>query len=616
MAETDLILMSLLIFVPGAFGLALTLFPSGRDEWMRWWALFGSAGALILSMCMLIDFYAMLDSRLDPGGRPLHSRLTQLDARSDAALAAQNAPLPRPRLSNDFIARIPWIERFGINYALGADGLSMALILLTTIVMFLSVIASWKITENVRGYFMLLLILETGVIGAFLAIDLFLFYVFYELMLIPMYFLIGIWGGERRKRAAFKFVVYTLFGSVFILVSLVALYLTNVRDFVDPAIVDAKAEQILYENPTLTPEAARERVVVHTFDIVTLQKAGQAASLVRKGQIDRLTDAAGAKLDSTKVPLLGSANDRAGLEKRLQQPFFRSTLQYFLFILLFLGFAVKIPIVPLHSWLPDAHVEAPTPVSMILAGVLLKLGGYGLFRIVYPICPYAAYQMAWWIALIGVIGIVYGALVAMGQSDFKKLLAYSSISHMGYVVLGLAAWSSTADAQYWAWGANGAAFQMIAHGITSAGMFFIVGVIYDRAHHRELSKFGGLMEPMPKYSGMSAILFFASMALPGLCGFVGELFVMISAWHFSPVLAIISIVTTILTAGYLLWAWQRVFLGTNPATKEFKDVSLREVLCLLPFVVLAIALGVIPSPLLINWMEPSITGMVEQLARL
>jgi NADH-quinone oxidoreductase subunit M len=249
------------------------------------------------------------------------------------------------------------------------------------------------------------------------------------------------------------------------------------------------------------------------------------------------------------------------------------------------------------------------------AGILLKLGGYGLIRIAFAICPWAAHELAWYIGLIGAVSIVYGAFVAMGQTDFKKLLAYSSVSHMGYVILGLASWSA-AGPQYWEMGVNGAVYQMLAHGITATALFFVVGVVYERAHHRELNHLGGLTEPMPMYTGLSAILFFASMGLPGLCGFVGEFKVMMAAWAFSPALAIAAILTTVLTAGYLLWAWQRAFLGVNETTKNYPDVTAREFAILLPLVLLAIALGIFPSVLILSWVEPSIAGWVGNLTHL
>lgn len=623
--ETDMIQLSVLVFLPAIGALLLLLIPSRFRELMRWVAIVASAVTLTLALCLLVDYHRLLESYSDRDTRSLYHPASRLDVRAEQQQIDAAQAVPKAFNSFDLLTRRPWIERFDINFSLGVDGVSLAMVILTALVTLMAVVASWTIEHQLRGYLALLLILESGVIGAFLAMDLFLFYVFYEVMLFPMYFLVGLWGGGRRKYAAIKFVIYTLLGSVALLAAIIALYTVDVRDFVDQEIVQSRAEEMQRLNPGLSEESAMEKVAVYTFDPFVLSKASRAAMLVINGQEDRLqvrdADAPLAPVGKPEaadaVPLFSPGVDRETAIARLKdEPITSKNFQFLLFGLLFFGFAVKVPIVPLHSWLPDAHVEAPTPVSMILAGVLLKLGGYGLYRYAFPLAPWAAAELAWWVGLIGVIGIVYGGLLALGQTDFKKLLAYSSVSHMGYVILGLAAWGDGDQYTHWELGVNGAIFQMIAHGITASAMFYVVGVVYDRAHHRDLDRFGGLMEPMPAFGGLSAVLFFASLGLPGLCGFVGEFMVLLSAWAFDPWLALPAILATILTAAYLLWAWQRVYFGQNPETKEYPEVQPREFLVLLVFAVLAIALGVIPSVLVFQWMEPSIYAWVENLSRL
>jgi len=462
-----------------------------------------------------------------------------------------------------------WIDSFNIRYDLGVDGISFPLIILTPLISVLACLASWnfdswKINKGARAYFALFLLLETGMLGVFVALDFFLFYIFWEVMLLPMYFLIGVWGGPRKEYAAIKFFLFTLAGSVLMLVALVAMY------FYSDAAIAGEAVASGYRDGV---------AITHgTFDLIEL---------------------------AVNPAIQESFNSYA-------TTFLNVRFAPIMFMFLFIGFAIKLPAVPVHTWLPDAHVEAPTPISMILAGVLLKMGGYGFLRICYPIFPAGGDYWAFFLALIGVISIIYGALCAMAQTDFKKLVAYSSVSHMGYVLLGIAVMTDI--------GFQGAMFQMIAHGISSPMCFFLVGVIYDRAHHREINRFGGLWLTMPKYGTLATIGFFASLGSPGLCGFIGEVWVLIGTfaagdkYPWAYVMAILAASGVILTAGYILWLVRRVYLGREKEEYSgYSDTSHREILILAPMAVLCIALGILPAQTVFNFTNGTLDLMLIQV---
>ena len=430
-----------------------------------------------------------------------------------------------------FIERHAWIPTFGISYVVGVDGISLLLLVLTGFLTPLALLGSWEsIQRKTRAFCIVVLLLESAMMGVFISLDLFLFYVFWDAMLIPMYFLIGIWGYERRVYAAVKFILYTLGGSVLMLLAILSL-------------------ASLHNAATGS----------YSFDLQ--------------------------KIYALQIP---------------------PSEQGWLFLAFALAFAIKVPIFPFHTWLPDAHVEAPTAGSVILAGVLLKMGTYGFVRFAFPLFPDAAAQFAPYLAVLAVVGIVYGALVAMVQPDMKKLVAYSSVSHLGFVVLGICAM----DTQ----GVQGAVYQMLSHGVSTGGLFLVVGMLVDRRHTRLISEYGGLKKVMPHLVAAFLILTLASIGLPGLSGFVGEFLILLGVFRWSPPLATVAATGVILSATYMLWMFQRVNYGpvTNEKNTGLRDLSPREWAILVPIIAVAVLMGVMPN-LFLRPIEPSVNRMLNQI---
>ena len=490
-------LLSLTVVVPIAGAILLLLMPNTggrRDGVVRW---------LALGISLVVFALTLL-----------------LWARFDAA-----AP------SFQFIERRPWIPAFGISYAVGIDGISLLLVVLTGFLTPIALLSSWpSVVRSVTAFAIFVLLLEAAMIGVFISLDLFLFYVFWDAMLIPMYFLIGIWGYDQRVYAAIKFMLYTMAGSVLMLVAILGLaYLHSVAHG------------------------------VYDFDLQQMYALEIAPRT-----------------------------------------------QFWFFLAFALAFAIKVPLFPFHTWLPDAHVQAPTAGSIILAGVLLKMGTYGLVRFAFPLFPVAASYFAPYIALLAVVGIVYGALVAMVQPDMKKLVAYSSVSHLGFVVLGICAMNVQ--------GLQGAVFQMLAHGVSTGGLFLVVGMLSDRRHTRLIGEFGGLKAVMPRLTAGFLLITLASIGLPGLNGFVGEFLILLGAFRWDPRFAAVAGLGVILSAVYMLWMFQRVYYGpvTREANAALPDLQPREWAALVPIVAVALFMGLFPTVFL-RPTEGAVRAVVERL---
>ena len=441
-----------------------------------------------------------------------------------------------------FVTKVDWIPSIGVQYFFGIDGFSVLLILLTTMLGLIAIYSSFSaITVREKEYYVFLLLLQVGMLGVFCSLDFVLFYVFWEVMLVPMYFLIGVWGGPQKLYAAIKFFLYTLVGSVLMLVGILALYFYNSTG----------------------------------LEAIGLHGLGNAATFA--------------------VPSLYAI-----------APQIPGVLQTWIFLAFFVGFAIKVPMFPFHTWLPDAHVQAPTAGSVILAGVLLKMGTYGFIRFSLPLLPQASVKAAGWIGVMAIIAIIYGALVAMAQKDMKKLVAYSSVSHMGFVMLGMFALNQA--------GLRGSILQMLNHGVSTGALFLLVGIVYERRHNRMIAEYGGIAKIMPLYATFFLIITLSSIGLPTLNGFVGEFFILIGAFAHKWWWALFAASGIVLGAAYMLWMYQRVFFGelNNPKNKELKDLNLREQWTIIPLIIMAFWIGLYPKPFF-KIMEPTVNRLIHRI---
>lgn len=485
-------ILSLIIFLPIVFAIVLALWP--QKNTIRELALGFSLIQLGASLFLLKDF----DS-------------------STAAL--------------QFVEKFNWIERFGISYFVGVDGISIMLVMLTAVLMPIMILGAWNsIDQRVKDFHVALFVLQSAMLGSFLAMDAVLFYTFWELSLVPMYFIIGIWGGSRRIYATVKFFIYTMSGSVLMLLAIIFMM-------------------------RLTPEVTGGAMSASLLDFYKL-----------------------------KIPFVGG------------EFFTPQTLLFFAFAL---AFAIKVPLFPLHTWLPDAHVEAPTPGSVVLAGVMLKMGTYCYLRWVIPLFPEAASHYSWLFISLGVIGIIYGALVAMVQPDVKKLVAYSSVSHMGYIILGLFVLN--------VYGMNGALYQMLNHGVSTGGLFLLIGMIYERTHSREISKYGGLASAMPIFTIIFIIVTMSSIAVPLTNGFVGEFLILMGTFQYSPGVAAVAVTGVVLGAAYMLWMVKKVFFGpageivkaaAHDPAHALHDLTARELVVMAPILILILWMGLFPNSIM------------------